>query len=239
MYVGLVSNLGVLLWCSCAAICLFSGAVICQGFSNRETCLFMVCSGLFTAMLLLDDLFMLHEEVFPDHLFIPQPLVFVAYGFITLAYLFRFRKTILATEYLLLILAVGFFAASVFVDLFVTPEEFLIAGYPGRHIIEDGLKLFGIVTWTAYLIRVCISPFAPSYSRASFDATQWPVSCSCDSGRERRARAVYACCPPESVAAVYQKTLLSDGFLGVAEKRTENRPSNDRPQFRNVRIENF
>lgn len=161
MYLGLVSNLGVLLWCSTAAVCLFSGGMSLNVSKDREVSLFMLCSGLITSMLLFDDLFLLHEEVLPDHLFIPQKLVFAAYAGLTLTYLFRFKRMILNTEYTLLLLAFGFFGLSVFVDLFVTPEEFLIAGYHGRHLIEDGLKLFGIVTWSAYFIRVCIQKVRP------------------------------------------------------------------------------
>jgi hypothetical protein len=69
---------------------------------------------------------------------------------------------ILSTDFILLLLAFAFFASSVFVDLFVTPEEFSIAGIPGRHLIEDGLKLLGIVTWATYFVRTGVQMVSPS-----------------------------------------------------------------------------
>lgn len=156
MYVGCFSNFGVLIWCSTAAVCLFSGGLLFVDGTVRETSLFILCSGLMTSVLMFDDLFMLHEEVLPDHFFIPQPVVFLGYIGMIVAYLYRFRQVILSTDYLpLLLLALGFFGMSAFVDLFVTPEEFQFAGLQVRYLIEDGLKLLGIVSWATYFICVC------------------------------------------------------------------------------------
>ena len=162
MYLGFFSNLGVLQWCSTAAVCLFGGWLLFKNGQQREAALFLLCSGIVTALLMFDDLFLLHEEVLPDHFFVPQMVVFAAYGTLIIGYFWRFRKMILSTEYTVLLMALGFFALSVFVDLFVTPEEFyIVAGFLGRHLIEDGLKLFGIVSWATYLIRVSLQRLAP------------------------------------------------------------------------------
>jgi hypothetical protein len=86
---------------------------------------------------------------------------------VVLAFLLRFTRTILATDYVLLLLAFGFLAASAYVDLFVTPEEFFIAGdVPGRHLVEDGLKLFGIFSWAAYFVSTCVKRVSAMYPRA-------------------------------------------------------------------------
>jgi hypothetical protein len=108
-----------------------------------------------------DDLYLLHEEVLPDHLHVPQKLVFAIYGGLVLVFLFRFRRMILDTDFVLLVAAFGFFALSVLVDLFVTPEEFTVFGLPGRHLIEDGLKLLGIATWATYFVRTSIQKIGP------------------------------------------------------------------------------
>lgn len=160
MYIRLVSNFGVLLWCAAAAVCLFSGWLVFSRTKKRELFWFLICAGLVSSLLMFDDLYLL--EVLPDHAHIPQKLVFVGYGGLVLTFLIRFRQEILNTDFLLLLLAFGFFALSVFVDLFVTPEEFYIFGsFPGRHIIEDGFKLLGIATWSVYLIRTCMQKVAP------------------------------------------------------------------------------
>ncbi len=162
MYIGLVSNFGVLLWCAAASVCLFGGWLILAFSHKRELAWFLICSGFVSTVLMLDDLYLLHEEVLPDHLFIPQKLVFAGYGGLILAFLIRFRQMILGTDFMLLALAFGFFSISVFVDLFVTPEEFFIFGsLPGRDLIEDGFKLLGITTWAVYFISTCLQKVSP------------------------------------------------------------------------------
>ncbi len=155
MYIGLVSNFGVVLWGSAASVCLFGGWLLRENSNSRPQAVFLVASGLISALLMFDDLYLLHEEILPERLHIPQPLVFAAYGALIVAYLVRFRRLILESDFALLVLACGFFAASVAVDVFVKPEEFLLFGdFLGRHLIEDGLKLLGIVGWTAYFWRL-------------------------------------------------------------------------------------
>ena len=64
MYYGLVSNLGVVTWSSVAAVCLFVGLVLTEKAHDRKDSWFMIASGLLTGVLLIDDLFMVHEGVF-------------------------------------------------------------------------------------------------------------------------------------------------------------------------------
>lgn len=161
MYIGFLSNLGVLIWCTAAVVCLFSGWIIWKQYGKTELSFFLVCAGLISSLLMFDDLYLLHEEVFPDHLRVPQKLVIATYGGLVLVFLFRFRKMILETDFLLLVIAFGFFACSVFVDLFVTPEEFQVFGIPGRDLVEDGFKFFGIATWGFYFVRTSFQKILP------------------------------------------------------------------------------
>lgn len=148
-YYGFVSNLGILLWAASAAVCLFSFAIIYKDGLNGEWPTFLLFSGLLTSWLLLDDLFLFHEEVFPNYLNVPERVMPILYIMLILVYLARFRKMVLMTEFSLLIFSLGFFGLSNAVDL--SPTEF-----HGIHLIEDGAKLFGIVTWAAYFIRICL-----------------------------------------------------------------------------------
>lgn len=162
MYVGLVSNFGILLWGAAASTCLFGGLSIFKCEQHRESAWFLVGFGFISMLLMLDDLYLLHEEVIEDHLHIPQKFVFAVYGIIVSGLLIRFRRLILESDFLLLILAFALLAISVAVDLFVTPEEFVIfGGFPGRHIIEDGFKLLGIATWSVYFARTSFQKVSP------------------------------------------------------------------------------
>lgn len=162
MYIGLLSNFGVLLWGLAAATCLFTAWLIRHADGRREHTWFLLGAGLISTMLMLDDLYLLHEEVIEDHLHIHQKYVFAAYGLMILALLFRFRNLILQSDYLLLFLGFILFAISIGIDLLVHPEEFIIFGrLPGRHILEDGTKLLGIASWTAYFVRTSEQSVAP------------------------------------------------------------------------------
>ena len=106
--------------------------------------------------LLLDDLFLLHDEVLPDHFYLPQRLVYGFYGAFALGYLIRFAKTIATSDYLLLGFAFVFFGFSMIIDTLPYDEyyfDFIAVGFRGRHLMEDGAKLLGIVSWSAYFVR--------------------------------------------------------------------------------------
>lgn len=152
-YIGLLSNLGILLWCSAAVICLFSFIIFRGVVKHAEFSSFFLFSSVLTAILLFDDLFLIHESVFPQYLNIPEKLFYVSYVIALIAYLARFRKTILKTEFLLLLLALNFFGLSIITDLFQQTFHLLRPGL--ANLIEDFSKFLGILSWCTYFVRVC------------------------------------------------------------------------------------
>lgn len=152
-FTGVASNLGALLWSAAATICLFSWAVLRHRAGQAEFSRFILCSGLVTTLLMLDDFFLLHEHMFPRYLGVNEKLVYLGYMGVVLAWLVVFRKQILKTDYLLLLLALGLFALSVFVDAIQYRLEPLIGNW--RMLLEDGGKFLGIVGWLGYFFRCC------------------------------------------------------------------------------------
>lgn len=152
-YSGAISNLGVLVWGAAVAITWFSFSLLREIGVNKEFSRFFLFSSGLTSILLLDDLFLVHEQVFPKYLNVPEKLVFVGYGIIILLYLVKFRKTILKTDFLLLILAFGFFGLSVVIDLLPIVESRL--GIEDQFLLEDGFKLLGILSWLTYYAKAC------------------------------------------------------------------------------------
>jgi hypothetical protein len=146
-YVGLFSNVGILLWCGSVIICFFARSLMPATEKEKTMRLFLLFSGFVTMLLMLDDLFLLHEEVFPTYFGIPEKGVFVIYSNILLLYAIIFRETILKTEYLLL--GFGFFlvGASTFVKRIPMP-------IPEDTFLEDAVKLFGIICWFTYFLRL-------------------------------------------------------------------------------------
>ncbi len=146
-YIGIVSTAGALIWSATAAVCIFSYVVIRHRAARRAHARFLLAGGLVTVLLLLDDVFMFHEMVFPQHLGVPEKVVYAATAGVVLWFLVAFRSTILQTDFLLLALACAAFSFTVGAD-FIEP----IFPYPAFYLLEDGAKLFGIVSWAAYFI---------------------------------------------------------------------------------------
>jgi len=147
---GAQSTLGVLVWCAAAGICFFSCVVLHARRGDKDVRSFLLWSGVIATVLALDDMFLVHEDLARRYLLLSEEVVFLAYGAVLDWYLIRFRRNILGSEYPLLLLAFVLLGSSMVVD-------FLQASWPGsgRIFFEGGTKLLGIVTWSAYLIRIC------------------------------------------------------------------------------------
>lgn len=145
-FIGVLSNIGVLLWSACAGVCFFAAAVLRAKAVKEEWPAFFLFAGLITAVLLMDDFFLLHERIGPRYLHIDERIIFSLYAVMVLGYLLRFRSWILRTDYLLLLFALGLFGLSLAVDRL--PETML----PWHHLFEDGFKLLGIASWFGYFV---------------------------------------------------------------------------------------
>ena len=149
VYTGVLSNLGAVIWSGAAAVCFFSYGISQTRAGGGASPHFLLAGGLITLLLLLDDFFMLHEVVFPEHVGIPEDVVYTTYAVLLLGFLVWFRATILQTDYLLLALGLAGLGFSIGVDLIAS-----MVSLPGLYVFEDGAKLFGIVSWAAYFVLV-------------------------------------------------------------------------------------
>lgn len=148
IYVGLISNIGALLWCCTIGICLFA-CLISKTHSAAGGNMLMF-PAVFSAALLLDDVLMLHERVIGPLLPNGQMVTYLVYGSAAGYFLFRFRTALLGSNLGVLMLSIGLLGASAGMD--VLKEVFSISVVPARHhlLVEDGLKLMGIATWLYY-----------------------------------------------------------------------------------------
>ncbi len=158
-YIGFLSNIGVIFWSLTCSICLFTW-IILNKINKKETSSFFLFSGLFTLFLLLDDLFMIHDQIFPRYFLLSQKIVYLIYFILTLVFFFKYGKYIfLKTEKLLLFSAFAFFALSILFDMFMPQSHTSI-----NYLIEDGLKLFGIITWFIFFSRSSYKQLVTQYS---------------------------------------------------------------------------
>lgn len=148
-YIGMLSNWGVVLWMGAAAICLFSAVLLKQQKVSPSTLTFITVSGSFSLLLGIDDLFLLHDRLFPKLFDIPEKYFYFLYLFAFLIYLVCFLRQIIKYDYLLFGAALLFFLMSrrVFVSLPFF-DQFMTTG--------DMLKYFGIVFWLAFFYRTAL-----------------------------------------------------------------------------------
>ena len=147
--IGILSNLGILLWCGTAAVCLF-GAVILHQNGSKNAGRFLAGSAFLTFFLLFDDFFLFHDVLSRQYFGIREKGVYVIIVTITIIYAAIFWRTILKTEYIVLGFALILLASSLGIDA-------LLAGLTEKmgewsFLVEDGLKFLGIVAWCNYFI---------------------------------------------------------------------------------------
>ncbi len=153
-YTGLISNAGVLVWCAAAVMALFAGALLPRSPERREQKRFLLWSGVLTLGVMLDDLFILHDQVFPDLFHVHEQVFYFGYVAAGGLYIIRFRRVIFGPDVPLLVLATAFMGISLIMDqwhMLLTVFGRMII--PENFLIEDGAKLLGQVTWMAYLAR--------------------------------------------------------------------------------------
>ena len=145
-YIGMLSNWGVLLWMTTAAICIFSGLLLKKQAAPAATTRFVSVSGALSFLLAMDDLFLFHDQVLPHLFHVRERIFYVLYVLILLVYLMRFYRQILQYEYLLFATAFFLFAFSrrFFISMPFL-DQFMTTG--------DMLKYFGIVFWLAFFYR--------------------------------------------------------------------------------------
>ncbi len=147
-FAGVISNLGALCWCAGSVVCLVGWALLSKQKTQPKLALFFQLAGLYTALLMLDDLFLLHEEIFPVFLPFGEKFIIAGYGLLLISGLYYFREIIRSSKYRFLLVAIGFFAMSVGIDLIQDEVEVLVGTW--RILFEDGFKFLGIVCWLAY-----------------------------------------------------------------------------------------
>ena len=150
VYVGWAAHGTTLIWSIGAVCALLVGVVLRSIPAERERSSFLLSGGLLTALMVVDDMFLLHDGVYA-RASIPEELLYAAYGIAAAAIGWRFRRVILESHPLLLVAAVLAWGGSVASDF--------VQETTGRHlhVWEDGSKLVGVMLWSAFFARTGVS----------------------------------------------------------------------------------
>ncbi len=105
-FLGFLSNIGIWLWVSSAAICFFTIAARDSTLksSHREL---LILTGMLSLLLAVDDFFLIHDR------YIDQYICYLVYAFVALAILIRHNQQILVVEGFAFLVAGSFLALSI------------------------------------------------------------------------------------------------------------------------------
>ena len=148
---GVLSNIGILIWCV-GASALAGAFFVLRGIEVKPILRALWIPSALTFMLLIDDLFMVHEFIFA-HLFkISEYFLFGFYAGLTFLYLTLSARVLLErTAFPILALAGVCFVESLYID--TLPDNWSHYHY----LYEDGLKFAGIVLWTTFHVAFATS----------------------------------------------------------------------------------
>ena len=167
VYFGLFSNIGILLWCGTAAICLFSALLTLSQNGCWKGASPLIAAGLFTTWLMLDDMFLVHEKLLPE-LGVAEQVTYVFYACLAIMYFVAAWRTIIKHRASLLLISLFFLGTSVVIDSILHSESDL------HVLVEDGAKILGIAAWAAFHVDMAFGSLGPSSFRVKGNGRAFP-----------------------------------------------------------------
>lgn len=140
-FLGFVSNIGVWLWVSSAAICCFS-LITNHAKSRLAPTELVVLLGMLSLLLAVDDFFLLHER------YVYQKGIFLFYAICAVTLLIRHYRKIIEIDGFSFLLAGLLLALSVEIDI---NQRKIPLDYAHVQIIEEGCKFVGAAIWLFFV----------------------------------------------------------------------------------------
>ena len=151
--VGMISNIGILLWGAAASICLFTT------FSeniNSDISKLLLLGGAFSGLLCIDDFFLLHDR------YIGPDFLNLTYLTISILILVRFKRLLKKIGLFNLVISILFLGLSIFFDGVI--QQIFNQSYELTQLIEEWFKFLGIVCWLNFWCKA--SSFALKFSNS-------------------------------------------------------------------------
>lgn len=143
-FLGFISNIGIWLWISSAAICFFSLLTNETKIDDNGNEL-LILIAIFSMILAIDDFFLIHDR------YIAQEICFFTYAVCALLLLFRHHKKIIEIDGFSFILAGLLLGLSILTDLI---QYYLPYPYSYIQVFEEGFKFTGAASWLYFSGRV-------------------------------------------------------------------------------------
>lgn len=143
-FLGFLSNIGVWIWISAAAICIFSAINFSLEFKGRRrNLLFLV--GALSIFIAVDDFFLIHDR------YINEKLCYFVYAVLAVTLLVRHYNEIIKIDISSFLLAGLLLALSILVDLV---QRYIPLPYGYIQVVEEGFKFTGAATWLYFSCRI-------------------------------------------------------------------------------------
>ncbi len=144
-FLGFLSNIGVWIWVSSAAICFFAAATVRDTKSNSKRKELLLLVGTFSLLLAVDDLFLIHDR------YINEYLCYAVYAFLALALMVRHYRTIAEIDGFAFLAAGSLLASSIMTDLI---QDHITLRYSYSQVFEEGFKFMGAAAWLYFSFRI-------------------------------------------------------------------------------------
>ncbi len=142
-FIGFLSNIGIWLWVSAAAIAFYTISSISLQNKNQKNLIFL--AGMLSILLAIDDFFLIHDR------YINQKICFLVYAIFAVALLVRHYKLILEHEGFAFLFAGSLLALSIVAD---SIQASIPLPYQYVQVIEEGFKFIGAATWLYFIVRI-------------------------------------------------------------------------------------
>lgn len=144
-WTGAISTFGLLVWSAMAGACVVTALALSR-HGLDESARFLGATGLLIGYLALDDAFLLHEQIAPYYVGVPQPVVYLLLVALVAMWAIRFRAAILRSDRLLFGVAGAVLGVAVLADV------------SGALPIpaEDWLKCVGLGALAAWAGELCV-----------------------------------------------------------------------------------
>ena len=134
--VGMISNIGILLWGAAASICLYTAFI---ESIKRESSKLLLLGGGFSGLLCSDDFFLLHDR------YLGQDFLNLTYLAISIILLVRFQRILKKIGIFNLVISILFLGLSIFFDGVI--QQIFNQSYELTQLIEEWFKFLGIACW--------------------------------------------------------------------------------------------
>jgi hypothetical protein len=148
-FLGFLSNIGIWLWISSAAICFFS---LLNNHSESRDIELLFLVGILSFILAVDDFFMIHDR------YIDQRICYLTYAFVAGTILLRHFNKIIGIDGFSFILAGSLLALSIVTDLI---QGHIPLPYPVVQVFEEGFKFIGAAVWLYFSFKIASNNIAP------------------------------------------------------------------------------